>query len=1066
MDYYAELKANTQEQEEQDRGLIANVIDVPLGAVDGIISAGNAILHMPADLLQFLGVNNEEETKAFKANGFTIPKINPESDSTTYKVAEAVSQFLVPYAAVAKGINVAAKVNTKGRALVAGAAAGAATDFLAFDGEEDRLSNVLNQLPEDHILRNAVTAYLAADEDDYALEGRFKNTLEGAILGTVFAGAGNALFSSIKAFKQTRQIKKKVSAHKEAIKEVTDDNVKNAVKNYRGGKETLSIQAQKDFAKSVDVPLADIESGKLLAEIKDTKYAKQLTNATIRQEEVFTQVQNNLVHYASRATLGDVKAYDDWFNNQFTKILEIDNAVKNVHSDIARNLNIRSKSEAVVTINQIVKKVQDGGIKSKQALFEAFNENALDPVKSKTFMRNFVNEPELSIGNLVFKAYVNSALASLKTLLVDTWSNPMFSAMLAGERAVAAGIGSVRKGVGKVVSPETLQKFRLNMFTSGDQVAGREALAMLDQYSMTITNGLRYIAHAARGTTERAERFKAANKKLGFFKDVGKELKDLRIDSQTRFDSNVVINPASQYLGVAKDSTVGRIANAVETALGGYSTRYMRGKDDVVKMIMYRADVAARAHRQARFENLQGADYHNRVKELIDVPMSQGEAGGLGRSANEIRDALEGNTDTATIQRRISEDALNFARESTYTKELGDIGKVVNEAIEALPGAKYVMPFRKTPTNLLKQALVRTPLAPIAKSIRKEIAQGGATADIALSRIAMGSGLVFLAYQLAASGKMTAAGPLKKKERDAQRKVGFRPFSLIVGDKSIEYGRYDPISAILSIGPAISEIVDHYDNDLDGKMERDLGQLVDLTVLQASQLLLNKSYFRGFAELIDAITSGNEKSFGNYLDFMGSTVVPNNVAFIANQVQPFMQETEGLLEKLKAKMGVDVRRKLDIFGEPITKDPQLLGYMIPSSHSNIVKGGVHKDLAEIGAFLPMPQRKIDGVQITMDEHHKLMTIMRDMGVKKAVTKVLSNVRGLPNVARTGIPNAQNLTQSGVVLNVYNNFVRAARLRLIATEPGLQLRIKQHKDLLKTSSPVPKGTQRLLDNINP
>ena len=103
-----------------------------------------------------------------------------------------------------------ANVATKGRALVAGTAAGAATDFLAFDGYEDRLSSVLKELPEDHILRNAVTDYLAADEDDSAMEGRFKNTLEGAILGTVFAGAGNAIFSSVKAFKQTRQIKKKL----------------------------------------------------------------------------------------------------------------------------------------------------------------------------------------------------------------------------------------------------------------------------------------------------------------------------------------------------------------------------------------------------------------------------------------------------------------------------------------------------------------------------------------------------------------------------------------------------------------------------------------------------------------------------------------------------------------------------------------------------------------------------------------------------------------------------------------------------------------------------------------
>jgi len=141
--------------------------------------------------------------------------------------------------------------------------------------------------------------------------------------------------------------------------------------------------------------------------------------------------------------------------------------------------------------------------------------------------------------------------------------------------------------------------------------------------------------------------------------------------------------------------------------------------------------------------------------------------------------------------------------------------------------------------------------------------------------------------------------------------------------------------------------------------------------------------------------------------------------------------------------------------------------MIPSSHSNIVKGGVHKDLAEIGAYLPMPERKVMEVQITMDEHHKLMTIMRDMGVKKAIANLLNNnmIKKLSNAVRTGIEGAQNVTQHGMAKNLYAMYVKKARERLIATTPELQERIKSYDKLLKTSSPVPKGTQRLLDNIN-
>lgn len=66
-----------------------------------------------------------------------------------------------------------------------GAAAGVLADFTAFDGNEERLSNLLVEFP---ILNNHVTRFLAADEDDPELIGRMKQVLEG--LGAGFLADG------------------------------------------------------------------------------------------------------------------------------------------------------------------------------------------------------------------------------------------------------------------------------------------------------------------------------------------------------------------------------------------------------------------------------------------------------------------------------------------------------------------------------------------------------------------------------------------------------------------------------------------------------------------------------------------------------------------------------------------------------------------------------------------------------------------------------------------------------------------------------------------------------------
>lgn len=107
------------------------------------------------------------------------------SQTTEGAMVEGVSQFLtgfVPVLGVATRGARLAGLGARAAGIAGGAGAGAFSDFVAFEGHEERLSNLIQRYPQ---LQNPVTEFLAADADDSEVEGRFKNALEGLALGAL-----------------------------------------------------------------------------------------------------------------------------------------------------------------------------------------------------------------------------------------------------------------------------------------------------------------------------------------------------------------------------------------------------------------------------------------------------------------------------------------------------------------------------------------------------------------------------------------------------------------------------------------------------------------------------------------------------------------------------------------------------------------------------------------------------------------------------------------------------------------------------------------------------------------
>jgi len=79
-----------------------------------------------------------------------------------------------------------------------GAIAGAVADFSVFDEHQERLSNLIESVPQ---LQNPVTEYLASNQEDSIFEGRLKNAVEGLLAGGVVDG----LISGVKALRGAKR---------------------------------------------------------------------------------------------------------------------------------------------------------------------------------------------------------------------------------------------------------------------------------------------------------------------------------------------------------------------------------------------------------------------------------------------------------------------------------------------------------------------------------------------------------------------------------------------------------------------------------------------------------------------------------------------------------------------------------------------------------------------------------------------------------------------------------------------------------------------------------------------
>jgi hypothetical protein len=335
----------------------------------------------------------------------------------------------------------------------------------------------------------------------------------------------------------------------------------------------------------------------------------------------------------------------------------------------------------------------------------------------------------------------------------------------------------------------------------------------------------------------------------------------------------------------------------------GTPTRLLGTVDELAKQVTYRSKVMASAHADGIAAGLEGQALKDHVKSTL---------------LNSFDDA----------GRAVDLRALEEANIATFQQDLlpGSIGKTIQTSVANHEFLRYVVPFVKTPTNVLRLGWKMTPGLNMAQAEYRQMIRGDMGPEKqaqAIGQMAMGSLFMGTAATLAVQGHITGGGPTDPKLRQALQATGWQPYSFVIpredGTKTyVNFGRYDPVAMPMGI---IADIIDiaSRDQDGDGYGEQAWNAAAGLGIALAKQIT-SKTYLTSLHDTLDAIMDPDR----NMQKVAGSTAanfVPFASALRFGNPDPLLRETRGVVDKIMATvpgLSEKLPPKRDVFGDPLT----------------------------------------------------------------------------------------------------------------------------------------------------
>lgn len=362
------------------------------------------------------------------------------------------------------------------------------------------------------------------------------------------------------------------------------------------------------------------------------------------------------------------------------------------------------------------------------------------------------------------------------------------------------------------------------------------------------------------------------------------------------------------------DSVPNLIYNAlsVPISVASVPSRTLGSVDELMKQIVYRSKLMARAHTEG-------------VESALDAGLS-------GKAATDYVQAfVKEKVDKAfdAQGRGLEPEALREANIATFQQDLlpGTLGKNVQTFVanEKTKMVRLILPFVKTPTNVLRYGWKMTPGLNVLQEEYRVMLSGkmGREAQAqAVGQMSMGALFMGAAAYLG-QDRVTSGGPTDPKVKEQLLATGWRPYSVVMTNEDggskryVPFNRMDPIALpfgiIADIQDAIHVLGDGYEEN------PEVMQAIGALGVSLAKQFTSRTYLLSLNQALEALSQPDRKGeafFGN----MASSLIPFSSATRQTSTDPFMRDARSIADKMVQVipgMSQTLAPKFDWLGQPV-----------------------------------------------------------------------------------------------------------------------------------------------------
>lgn len=319
---------------------------------------------------------------------------------------------------------------------------------------------------------------------------------------------------------------------------------------------------------------------------------------------------------------------------------------------------------------------------------------------------------------------------------------------------------------------------------------------------------------------------------------------------------------------------------------------------------------------------------------------------------------------------QLIKDVGDFAKAATFQQDLGKFGQNVLRFRAQHPEMAWVVPFVKTPINIMKDALSYTPLGIFSKNM---------PTDVKIARTAIGVGMATAVAQAIGSNNLTGSYPKDADKRNAMIAAGLPEYSIKIGDTWYSYARVEPLATILgSTADGITAVRNYYGKN---PMDRKIKDLTLDVVGGITKNIASKTFLEGISGVLQAIHDPARYG-GSFINSFAGLLVPSFIAAPARSQDPNMRVVTNFGEAVQNRMpnmGQDFAREnlpvqSMIYGGARPNPSYGLAAFTGIQTAPAVQNEIQKEAARVKVDFNLPSKNLKGVELSGNDQANYQAI--------------------------------------------------------------------------------------------